>query len=181
MNWDDMSKNKMPWPSVKAVHKYRRQVYETVTRVISQLTDEQCATLNMDSPVWALPLSFEHERIHIETSSVLINELPQKYLRFPEGLLPPYYPCRDTPATPTPGKDYPVNNFLPVPSQTVSLGKPRDTPSFGWDNEYGERRYEVPAFNASRFKVTNGEFFEFVRDGGYSKPEYWTKTGWGWR
>jgi hypothetical protein len=29
-----------------------------------------------DSPFWAVVMGFEHERIHIETSSVLFRELP---------------------------------------------------------------------------------------------------------
>lgn len=49
------------------------------------------------------------------------------------------------------------------------------------DNEYGQRTYEVPSFSASRFKTTNGEFFDFVADGGYAKAEFWTEAGWRWR
>lgn len=66
-------------------------------------------------------------------------------------------------------------------SQTITLGKPRDFPSYGWDNEYGSRSYDVPAFNASKFKVSNGEFLAFVKDGGYTRPELWTEKGWEWR
>lgn len=32
--------------------------------------------ISMDSKYWALVMGFEHERIHFETSSVLIRELP---------------------------------------------------------------------------------------------------------
>lgn len=40
---------------------------------------------------------------------------------------------------------------------------------------------QVPAFCASKFKVTNGEFHAFVRSGGYNDRRWWTKEGWGWR
>ena len=46
------------------------------------------------------------------------------------------------------------------------LGKPKDFPSFGWDNEYGECVLEVPEFEVSKFLVTNREYLEFVRSGG---------------
>lgn len=71
--------------------------------------------------------------------------------------------------------------MIEVPAQTVKISKPRDFPSFGWDNEYGEREFAVPAFRTSKFKVSNGEFLEFVRDGGYARNKLWTEIGWKWR
>ena len=182
MSWDDMSKNKMPWPKVDEVKQYRKQVYEAVTNLISSLTDDQCANINQNTPLWALVMSFEHERIHIETTSVLLTELPLKYVKFPKNYLAPYYPYQQSHIRhPTEGKDYPKNEFLKVNTKEIKLGKSNEEPSFGWDNEYGHRKYQVPSFEASQYKITNGEYYQFVLDGGYSKPEYWSKTGWQWR
>jgi hypothetical protein len=82
---------------------------------------------------------------------------------------------------PVVGVDFPQNAMVQVPETTVVIGKDRKFPSFGWDNEYGHRAYKVPAFSASQFKVSNGEFFAFVQDGGYSNSSYWTAAGWQWR
>ena len=35
----------------------------------------------------------------------------------------------------------------------------------------------VPQFEASKYLITNGEFFEFVNAGGYEKEEFWTAEG----
>ena len=43
------------------------------------------------SPAWAVFMGFEHERIHIETSSVLMRELPARCLAKP-AQWPPYHP-----------------------------------------------------------------------------------------
>lgn len=184
MSWDDLSKNKMPWPSVAEVREYRKVVYRTVSNLISNLTDSQCASINQQSPLWALIMGFEHERIHLETSSVLINELPIRFVRFPEGF--PHYhpsvPSKDNGVRkPVAGVHYPMNEMIDVPAQKVSIGKPRDFPSYGWDNEYGYREYDVPAFRASKFKISNGEFWEFVKDNGYARRELWNEVGWKWR
>jgi formylglycine-generating enzyme required for sulfatase activity len=56
-----------------------------------------------------------------------------------------------------------------------------DFPSYGWDNEYGERTVDVPDFQASEHMVTNGEFWQFVADGGYRNSEWWCDDGWSWR
>lgn len=58
----------MKWPSVEEVHAYRHDVYHLVSKVIASAPDEAIANITMDSPFWALPMAFEHERIHIETS-----------------------------------------------------------------------------------------------------------------
>ncbi len=29
--------------------------------------------------------------------------------------------------------------------------------------------------------MTNGQFWQFVKAGGYNQPSYWSKEGWGWR
>jgi 5-histidylcysteine sulfoxide synthase len=178
------SKNKLAWPSVAAVKDYRKTVYDTVTRLIQALTPAQLASIDQKSPLWAFFLGFEHERIHLETSSVLINELPLKFVRFPEAL-PGYHsswPARSEDiSTPIAGQHFPVNDMIDVPKQTVSIGKPREFPTFGWDNEYGHREFVVPAFRASKFKISNGEYLEFVKDAGYARRELWTEIGWKWR
>jgi hypothetical protein len=68
-----------------------------------------------------------------------------------------------------------------VAAGDVVVGKPRDWPSFGWDNEYGERKIHVRQFQASKFLVTNAEFHEFVKSGGYAAERFWTRDGWQWR
>ena len=40
---------------------------------------------------------------------------------------------------------------------------------------------EVPACAAGRYPVTNLEYSEFVRAGGYDSEEFWLPTAWAWR
>ena len=39
---------------------------------------------------------------------------------------------------------------------------------------------EVAPFSIDVFPVTNGDFLEFMRDGGYSRSELWSEAGWEW-
>jgi formylglycine-generating enzyme required for sulfatase activity len=59
----------------------------------------------------------------------------------------------------------------------VTLGKRFDHHLYGWDNEYGVRVADVEEFQASKYLVSNGEFLDFVRDGGYQTQAYWTDEG----
>ena len=183
MSWDDLSKNKMPWPSVDEVHAYRKQVYKVVSDVIANLSPEELEGLGMDSPLWSLVMAFEHERIHLETSSVLISELPVEFVKFPHGFAP-YHPSlreEGVPAKPVESVDFPRNEMIAMAGGAVTIGKPRDYPTFGWDNEYGSKTAEIAPFRASKFKVSNGEFYKFVADGGYARRELWSDKGWEWR
>lgn len=184
MLWDDMHKNDMVWPTVGEVREYRAQVYRVISDLIAThplLADG--TRVDWEHPMWALFMGFEHARIHLETSSVLFRETPQHLMQVPAAW-PDLHPsarrhCLNR--KPEAGVDFPKNDMVLVASGAVELGKPRDFPSYGWDNEYGRRTVQVPAFSASKFMVTNGEFWHFVSGGGYRNAKYWSEDGWGWR
>ncbi len=60
------------------------------------------------------------------------------------------------------------------------MGKSKDHPLYGWDNEYGHYEHYVRGFKASRYLVSNHEYLEFVKEGGYTAREHWTDEGWNW-
>lgn len=180
----------MVWPTVREVYEYRKDVYDTVVNAIMNhpSLDDKNGTepvlVNQNHPMWALFMGFEHERIHLETSSVLFRETPIELVQKPKNwphLHPSAAELPTKSTRPVEGVDYPSNNMLSVKGKTIQLGKPLDFPSYGWDNEYGERTVSVPDFMASEHMVTNGEFWQFVADGGYRKKEFWCDDGWAWR
>ncbi len=176
MSWDDMSKNEMKWPSAREVNEYRHIVFGIVKALISThpgLADDH-APINQDHPLWALFMAMEHERIHLETSSVLIREMPVTLLQRPHA-----WPDLHSIRTSTVNKD--LNCFVPVSGGEVRIGKERNWPSYGWDNEYGTREASVASFEISKYLVTNGQFLEFVKANGYQQQQYWSEKGWRWR
>lgn len=168
MSWDDLNEAHYDWPSVASVRAYRDAVRARVDRLIETLPMHP--PLGWDSPWWAILMGIEHERIHLETSSVLMR---QHALEFVQPL-PEWAPCRAS-------GEPPPNTLRPVPAGATTLGKPREDPWYGWDNEYGERRVDVPAFQAARQLVSNREFLAFVEDGGYADARWWDEEGDGWR
>ena len=146
MSWDDLSQTSPSWPPLASVHAYRAKVYKAVREVIQNHSAlaEGAGPINIDDPLWALFMAFEHERIHLETSSILMRELPSPLIRSPPGwpLVHHSSPVVDCFA-PVAGKDYPRNPMQTVPGAQVELGKPRDFRSFSWDNSYGHDTREV--------------------------------------
>nr|CAB3260957.1 uncharacterized protein LOC100176451 [Phallusia mammillata] len=173
MSWDDTENYRMggayKWPPLKDVVEYRRKVRQKIRDII--LHNDVEFPVTQDSPWWAMWMGLEHERIHLETSSVLIRQLPTDMVEKPVDWK--YGPL----TTETPVLENPL---LPQSASTVRLGKDADCPIWGWDNEYGSLKLDVPAFEASKFMVTNREMVEFIQDGGYEERQYWSDEGWEW-
>lgn len=174
MRWDDVNKEGRVWPKVHQVKEFRKQVYDKMSRVIREnFSDDEPRSVKWNDPLWAVFMGCEHDRIHLETSSVLIRELPLELVRKPEA-----WPMR---YDGTPKDVAPKNEFVSVNGGEVKLGKARAYPTYGWDNEYGSRVVDVKPFKASKDIVTNGEFLNFVKAGGYRERRFWSEDGWGWR
>ena len=167
MSWDDLNEANYDWPTVAEVKDYRKAVRALVNDVICSLPLN--VPIHWDDPFWAVLMGIEHERIHIETSSVIIRRLPIELVR----QLPLFDICPESGSAPE-------NELLPVAGGHVVLGKPRNDPLYGWDNEYGRQINDVWDFSASRYLVSNQEFLGFVEDHGYENEEYWTEEGRKW-
>jgi 5-histidylcysteine sulfoxide synthase/putative 4-mercaptohistidine N1-methyltranferase len=168
MSWDDLNEENYDWPTVAEVWEYRNQVRAVVEGVIDELPLK--LPITWDQPFWVILMGIEHERIHLETSSVLMRQLPLDQVRHRDS----WPVCQD--AGPAP-----ANELLAVPGGKVELGKPDDHRLYGWDNEYGEQTADLKEFKAGRYLVSNGEYMEFVRAGGYTTEAWWTEEGWKWR
>ncbi len=169
MSWDDLNAANYDWPSIPEVRAYRDQVRQKVDALISSLPLDDKG-IGWNSPWWGIIMGIEHERIHLETSSVLIRQLPLDRVR----QLDFWAACPESgPA--------PENELLPVSGGRVVLGRDDSDPLYGWDNEYGRAEFEVAPFEASRYLASNAEFLKFIEDGGYGRQEFWTEEGWSWK
>lgn len=168
MAWDDLDETHYDWPSVQRVKQYRDHVLSHLLEVLASLP--LTLPIKPSDPAWLFLMGIEHERIHLETSSVLLRQLPLHHLTpTPEW----HCPCHS---------DFsPINRLQSVPQQTLTLGKSLHSDTYGWDNEYGQYPITVPEFEAAQYLVSNGEFLAFVEDDGYQNSEYWTEEGNRWR
>ena len=156
------------WPQLEDVWQYRKKVYQSVISLIEKTPLN--LPIHQDHPLWALMMGIEHQRIHIETSSMLFRQLPTEKLRRPSNWQ----------YAPTNGEVV-ENEMIEVSGGVVKLGKPEDDPTYGWDIEYGDRQVKVAPFVASKYLITNAEFLEFVKGGGYENQDYWTQESWHWK
>ncbi|WP_373031043.1 5-histidylcysteine sulfoxide synthase [Sulfurovum sp.] len=168
MSWDDLNEAHYNWPTLAETQTYRDKVYETVSTLIDTLPLE--LPITDDSPWWVVLMGIEHENIHLETSSVLIRQLPFESVQENKE----WKECESY-------ADAPKNRLLDVSAGTVVLGKNKDAKLFGWDNEYGDHQAHIPGFKAAKYLTSNAEFLDFVNDDGYSNDMFWCEEGKAWK
>lgn len=65
--------------------------------------------------------------------------------------------------------------FVEIPGGTLIMGDPR------LPNASPQHRQQLQPFALGKYPVTNAQFAEFIADGGYANPAYWTGMGWKWQ
>jgi len=164
MSWDDVDAKNYAWPSVDEVMEYRVKVREMVDELI--MTMPLTLPITDESDMWVIIMGIEHERIHIETSLVLHRQMPIEFVKE----VSEFKACSHS-------SDAPINEMISVKSQHITLGKDKNHHLYGWDNEYGTYEEDVGEFKTSKYLVSNGEFMEFVENGGYQTKEFWDDEG----
>lgn len=164
MSWDDMQEGSYKWPQVDEVRAYRDSVRKLVDDLIMGM--DFTLPIREDSPMWIVLMGIEHERIHTETSLVLHRQMPIEFIKD----VPEFNLCNHS-------SNAPQNEMIPIKGDEVILGKDKTHNLYGWDNEYGTYSETVEDFEVSKYLVSNGEFMEFVQEGGYENEEFWDEEG----
>ena len=76
-----------------------------------------------------------------------------------------------------------ANEVVKIPSCDIVLGMSKKSYAFrgfAWDNELPAQRVTVDEFAVSTHPVSNAEYLEFVRSGGYAKRAFWDDRAWEW-
>jgi 5-histidylcysteine sulfoxide synthase/putative 4-mercaptohistidine N1-methyltranferase len=167
MSWDDLNSEHYNWPSVNEVRDYRKKVAELIENLIDHMP--LSLPITQDSLAWIILMGCEHERIHLETSSVIMRMLPLDYLTAVE----PWSTCSSF-------TDAPVNELMPIKGKLIKFGKPINDDTFGWDNEFGDDQLKVDDFHTSKYVVSNQEYLAFIEAKGYQQSDFWTEEGQQW-
>jgi len=146
------------WPSLDQVRLYSARTRAAVDALLDEggISDQLLNT------------AIEHRLMHAETLAYMLHQLPLEK-KIPQSQVD------------VPDRDQPVPEMIQVPEGAVTLGLSRNAADFGWDNEYDAHAVNVPAFTIDRYKVTNGQYLEFVRSGGYQNRDLWTAEDWDWK
>ena len=140
------------WPSSAEIENYNSRTRQKVDDLLGE------------APEQIVNIALEHRLMHAETLAFLLHNLDYDHK------LPAESEIR-------PGSQTVQHPMVEIPAGTATLGQ---TPGeFGWDNEFDQHVVSVPAFSISKYKVTNGEYLDFVRAGA-PPPHFWASRNAGW-
>jgi iron(II)-dependent oxidoreductase len=153
------------WPSRKAVAAFARRCDSRVADAIAnaRLEDARVPQLTRAQSTYTI---LEHELMHHETLLYIIHQLD--------------YGKKSRIAQPHDDHTPPPNPMRAISGGVATLGADRDAIPFGWDNEFETLAVDVPAFEVMTYPVTNGDWLEFVAEGGPPAP-FWTQRDNQWR
>lgn len=126
MDWDDLNESHYDWPSVQQTRLFRQQVKEMLLNVIDAQTEDKISSWL--SNLWVILLGIEHERIHLETSAVIIRQVPLNFIRE----IPEFAQCqyRQTKLENAPG-----NSMVEVGAWKADWDRKKENAkTYGWDN-----------------------------------------------
>ncbi len=147
-------------PSLDEVQEYRCDVDRRMSMHLAGGLPEELEPL--------FELGLQHEQQHQE---LMLTDIKHVLAMNPQH---PVYV-----ATPMTNKANPsVANWLVFDAALIEVGHAGT--GFCFDNETPRHRQFVESFALSSCLVTNGEYLEFIKAGGYDNPVLWLSEGWEW-
>ncbi|MGD2136685.1 MAG: ergothioneine biosynthesis protein EgtB [Gammaproteobacteria bacterium] len=152
-------------PTVREVLDYRRVIDAAMVRLLGQPNHPDRETV-----LQRCVLGLHHEQQHQE---LLCTDIKYSFS------FNPLYPGLGKAPTVKPASVQRAIAFLEFAAADEQIGY--DGSGFHFDNEAPVHTRHLPEFRFADRLVTNAEYLEFIRDGGYRAPELWLADGWLWQ
>lgn len=147
-------------PLVRDIMQYREHVDGAMQQLFLQRNDDEA----IDQ---VATLGIHHEQQHQE---LLLTDIKHVFSRNPT--FPAVNPDLKVPDRSNSSE----HRFICRESATVEIGARPD--SFCFDNETPRHQELIPDHSMGSRLISNSEFREFIRDGGYSDVRLWLSDGW---
>jgi ergothioneine biosynthesis protein EgtB len=148
-------------PSGAEVAAYRAHVDAEVERLIADAPAAKLADV-----LKVVEVGLNHEQQHQE---LILSDILHAFAENPDN---PVYDA----AWRLPRGDKGARGFVDVAEGIRTVG--HQDAGFCFDNEEPAHRALVGPVGIARGLVTNGEWLDFIADGGYARPELWLSDGW---
>lgn len=149
-------------PTVKKIFEYRHAIDEQILNFLITASDENILLLKD-----LFILGLHHEQQHQE---LLLMDIKHNFSLHPEH--PTYQKI-----APLAANLCPVNKkFIPMSGDKVHIGYQGN--DFCFDNELPLHQQLLSEYAIADHLVSNGDYLQFIHDGGYDNAEWWLADGW---
>ncbi|HEX2139755.1 MAG TPA: ergothioneine biosynthesis protein EgtB [Woeseiaceae bacterium] len=146
-------------PAVGEILGYRKHVDEAMVKLLEHADDAEVSARTV--------LGINHEQQHQE---LLLTDIKHVFS------CSPLQPAVNPELSAAPERDVPAHEFVAGVAGITEIGAEGE--AFSFDNERPRHRVLLPEHALGSRLVTNGEFREFIRDGGYGNSALWLSDGW---
>jgi ergothioneine biosynthesis protein EgtB len=148
-------------PSAERVIAYRAHVDEALEKLLAQSSSPRAEIVRL------IEIGINHEQQHQE---LLLTDILALFAANP---LRPAYHSRK----PVEAPDGDTVSWVEFEGGIRSVG--HDGSGYSWDNEGPRHSVLIHPFRLADRLVTNADWLEFMRDGGYRTASLWLADGWG--
>lgn len=154
-------------PSVAEVFKYRKNITQRICALLDSTKPAECSKIE-----FLLLLGVNHEQQHQE---LFFTDL--LYNLHHNNSEKPYSKNTKLKANSSAYNTKQLS-WINYKGGLIELGQAIKDKSFSFDNESPQHKFWLEPFQLSNRLVTNGEYLEFINDGGYKKSRLWLADGW---
>ena len=156
----------LPLPTLGATLEAMAEIRERVLERLERVDLASDDPLLRDGYVYQMVLQHEYQH----------NETMLQTLQLKTGA--PFAPAirRELPQRTVPNGS--IGRMVRIEPADATIGT--DDRRRAYDNERPRHAASLPPFWIDRTPVTNGEYLQFMKDGGYRRPELWTEAGLAW-
>lgn len=161
-HWVRSNRGNLSRPTVSQIKEYRHYVTDAMRAFLEGEVPEEIQKI--------IQIGINHEQQHQE---LMLTDI--KYILGTNPLFPVYS---------SDFEDNPIEDFdrewIAVEEGVYEIGLDPDSKGFRYDNEMGRHKVYLNAYQISNKLVTNGEYLEFMKDGGYEQVLLWHSDAWAW-
>ncbi|MFL5784180.1 MAG: ergothioneine biosynthesis protein EgtB [Bacteriovoracaceae bacterium] len=150
-------------PGVEEIREWREEIRARMVDCLENITVDDFADIKK-----IVDIGTNHEEQHQE---LLLMDIKRNFFANP---IRPRYKSRVLSSA----HELTTPAWLNVPSGLIRMGVPLGEEKFHYDNESDSHMRWIDSFMLMSHPVTNGEFLEFVREGGYQSARFWLSDGW---
>jgi ergothioneine biosynthesis protein EgtB len=165
--WSRPRRGMLSRPTTEDVYRYRNSVDRRVRQLLGGVAEDRLEEL-----AFVLTVGMHHERQHQE---LFYTEIKSILAQNPPELRRPY--C-DTACATAVAKCAPEATWVDFEGGLCEFGNVEG--GWCWDNELPVHKHYLHPYRLLSRLVTNGEYLEFVEDGGYQRQLLWLDNGWTW-
>lgn len=159
--WLRVNRGNLSRPSVHDIYDYRHYVTDEMEKLFEGEVTQEMRDI--------LTIGIHHEKQHQE---LLLTDI--KYILGHNPLFPKYSDSFNE----DPIQDF-NQEWISVKAGLYEIGHP-DNGQFCYDNEMQRHKVYLEDFEISNKLITNGEYMEFIADGGYKDFNLWHSDAWVW-